>query len=408
MDEEYTLDYVTPDFLQGQSADEIHARMLEALPQDISKEEGNIPWDFTRPPALEKAEMVEFTLNETIKIMFVAWAYGNWLDMHGERESVYRREANQASGILTVTGTPGTVIPSGFQFATTADITASVIFETTQEYTLAGEEDDDGNVTMEIAVSAVEGGTAGNVAADTIKIMVSPINDISYITNDEATSGGTETEDDEAYRARIIAKMRSGESATGCNADYIRWAKEVPGVGQAICDPEWNDPSLPEVFHYLDEFGRTRCAGAVRLILIDSNGLPANQQICDAVYLHIAGTGDKDIARLMPIGAHLTVSPPTGVTVDISATLILDDGADIETVTGLFMERIAAYWLEVGEEATENPEHTAYIRWVQVGAVLAKTMGVIDYTDLTINGSSANIAITQEQYPVTGEVTLNE
>ena len=408
MDEEYTLDYVTPDFLQGQSADEIHARMLENLPSDISKEEGNIPWDFTRPAALEKAEMVEFTLNEAIKLMFVVWANGEWLEMHGEREGVYRRAANPASGKLSVTGAVGTVIPSGFQFATTADITASAIFQTTQEYTLAGEEDDGGNVTMEIEVTAVEGGTEGNVAADTIKIMISPINDISYITNDEPTSGGTDTEEDEDFRARIIAKMRSGESATGCNADYIRWAKEVSGVGQAIVDPEWDDPSLPEAFHYTDEFGRRRCAGAVKVILIDSNGIPANEQICEAVYLHIAGTGDKDINRLMPIGAHLTVVPPTGVTVDISATLILEDGADIETVTDLFTTRIADYWLAVGEEATENTEHTAYIRWVQVGAVLAKTTGVIDYTDLTINGGTDNIPITQEQYPVTGEVTLNE
>ena len=85
MPDEYTYPYETPEFLQGQSAEEIHRRMLDNLPSGIDKSEGNIPWDFTRPPALEKAEMVEFTINETIKLMFPQWSYGEWLDLHGEK-----------------------------------------------------------------------------------------------------------------------------------------------------------------------------------------------------------------------------------------------------------------------------------------------------------------------------------
>ena len=68
MPDEYAYPYEAPEFLRGQSAEEIHRRMLDSLPQGIDKSEGNIPWDFTRPPALEKAEMVEFTLNETVKL----------------------------------------------------------------------------------------------------------------------------------------------------------------------------------------------------------------------------------------------------------------------------------------------------------------------------------------------------
>ena len=129
MADEYTYTYEPPAFLLGQSADEIHTRMLDNLPAGIDKSEGNIPWDFTRPSALEKAEFVEFTLNETIKLIFVQWSYGEWLDRHGEKVNCIRRAANRASGTLEVTGTVGTVIPSGFQFATPANITTSVIFE---------------------------------------------------------------------------------------------------------------------------------------------------------------------------------------------------------------------------------------------------------------------------------------
>ena len=146
----------------------------------------------------------------------------------------------------------------------------------------------------------------------------------------------------------------------------------------------------------------------MRLIIIDSNGLPANQQILDAFYLHIAGTGDDDINALKPIGAHLTVVAPTGLTVDISASVLLEDGEDISAVTERFKKNLTNYWLEVGQEATDDYDtHLGYIRWVQVGAVLAKTSGVKDYEELMVNGGTVNIAVTQVQFPVTGEVALS-
>lgn len=406
--DEYTYEYETPEFLQNQSADEIHARMLANLPGGLDLGEGSIAWDFTRPSALEKAEMVEFTLNETIKLIFPQWSYGEWLDLHGEKENVIRRAANRASGSISVTGTVGTVIPSGYQIATASDITASVIFETIESTVLTGEPDEFGLVTNTIDIQAVEGGLSGNVDADSIKLMVTPLSGISSLTNAEALTGGTEAESDEEYLVRILDAVRNGYSMTGCNADYIRWAKEVAAVGQVIVDPEWNDPSLPENFHYTDQAGHQRCAGAVRLIIVDANGMPANQQILNSVYLHIAGTGDTDIERLMPIGAHLTVVAPKDVGVDIEANVLLEEGEDTVTVTNRFKNGLIDYWREVAQEAADDAEtHTGYIRMVQVGAVLAKTEGVIDYTELKVNGGTVNIPITNAEYPVTGEVTLS-
>lgn len=407
MAEQYNYPYTPPAFLQGQSADEIHSRMLEQLPVDIDKSEASISWDFTRPAALEKAEFTEFTLNETIKLIFPQWSYGEWLELHGEKVNVLRRAANCASGVLEVTGTAGTVLPKGYQFATPASLTASILFETVEETTLEGEPGSSGQVTCEIAVQAVEGGLVGNVPEDTVKLMVKPISGIAYVTNPKPMTGGAEAESDADYLIRILDAMRNGSSMTGCNADYIRWGKEVPGVGQILVDPEWPDPELPEKWHFKDVLGNDHCSGAVRLIVIDSNGFPANQQILDAVYSHIAGNDERDIKRLMPIGAKLTVIAPTAFTVDISAAVVLEGGAEIDEVMKRFRRSLDLYWLEVGQEATENyAAHVGYIRWVQVGAVLAKTAGIKDYTGLLINGNAVNIPITYVQYPVTGEVTL--
>ena len=155
-------------------------------------------------------------------------------------------------------------------------------------------------------------------------------------------------------------------------------------------------------------FRSRRCAGAVRLIIIDSNGIPANRQLLDAVHLHIAGTGDDDPARPMPIGAHLTVTAPEPLRVDIAATVLLEQGADIRTVTERFRAALDSYWLEVGQDAAVvRGGGTAYIRLVQVGAALARSGGVENYSGLTVNGGTVDIPVARLRYPVTGEVDLH-
>ena len=50
-----------------------------------------------------------------------------------------------------------------------------VIFEATESVKLDGEPDSKGQVTCQVPIRALDGGLAGNVAEDTIKLMVEPI-----------------------------------------------------------------------------------------------------------------------------------------------------------------------------------------------------------------------------------------
>ena len=110
-------EFILPSWLNDQDAETVHKRMMEKLPPDIDDTEGGFPWDFTKPTALEKAELLEFFLPETLKIMFPMWAYGYWLDLHAKAAGTKRKAANPAYGKLEITGTPGTEIPAGFRFA---------------------------------------------------------------------------------------------------------------------------------------------------------------------------------------------------------------------------------------------------------------------------------------------------
>jgi len=396
-----------PAFLQGQSADEIHRHMMANMPSDIDKTELSIPWDFTRPSAIEKAELIEFGLSETIKIMFPHWAYDEWLDLHGYLEGVRRRSANRAYVELIVIARAGTVISRGFQFATPSNLTASVLFEALEETEFVGE----GQITMTVPVRAAEGGVVGNVPPDSIKLMVRPDSNISFVTNNEAATGGSLEESDDDYRRRILDAIQIGISFTGRDSDYVRWAREVSGVGSVVVDPEWDDPTLPENFGWIDEGGNRRKAGAVRLFIIDSNGVPANQLILDAVYQHIIRPDNRQ-ERLAPIGAHLTVQAPAPIYISVSANIVLDDGEDLAVVTERFERNLEEYWLYAASQHDLRDVQAGvaqnFVKYLMVGAVLAKTAGVVNYNYSTfaVNGGTADIPIRIGEFPVTKEVDL--
>ncbi|MDR3149823.1 MAG: baseplate J/gp47 family protein [Oscillospiraceae bacterium] len=380
-----TIPYNAPAFLQNQSTDEIHRRMMNSLPKDIDKSEAQIPWDLTRPSAVEKAHLVEFTLNETIKLMFPQFAYGEWLDYHAHGLVIERRSARKAYGNVTVRATAGTAIPAGFRFATAAELAPSVLFETTESAVFDAPVDGNGQVTKTLNIQAADAGIGGNVPADAVKLMATPTTGIVYVSNDEPITGGTPAESDDDLRERLLYAMKLGVSFTGCDADYVRWAQEVNGVGAVVVDPEWQGIGT----------------GTVRLFLLDANGEPANQQILDDVYNHIVSPDDR-LSRLCPIDSIVTVVAPEPVEVDITATVLLREGENIDTVTERFKANLAQYWKQASMDAA--------IKYVFVGAALADAAGVSNYLSgsLTVNGGTADIAVALGQYPVTGTITLSQ
>ena len=366
-------EFKAPSFLNDQDAETIHKRMMEELPSDIDDTEGGFPWDFTKPTALEKAEMLEFPLVETLKIMFPMWAYDEWLDLHAKGKGLVRKPPNPASGTLTVTGVPWTEIPAGFKFAVPATgDTPAIEYKTKEKYTIG----DTGTVNLQ--VTATEAGTKGNVPAASITMMMTPIKGITSITNPAPITGGTEQESDDNLRGRIDELDAASEASfVGSDGDYKRWAEEVPGVGTALPMPEWAGP------------------GTVKVVIIDSNGQPANESIITAVYNHIMRPDDR-IQRKAPIGATVTVVAPTAKEINYTFLLEIQAGETQETVLERFKAQFQSYYIEAKKEGV--------VRYTRIGSILTSTSGVKDYTGLTINGGIANIILKADEYPVTGTI----
>ena len=369
--------YVPPQILDDMDEDVIRSRMLESLPSNIDKTVGGFASDMVFPAAIEKADML-IVLNEIVKIFFPEWSYDLYLDMHARRESLTRRSATAAVGIVTVSGVSGTVIPEGFVFSTAATAIASnVEFKTISEATIP----DSG--ALNITVECTQTGTVGNVPENSVTLMASPLAGIESATNPAPITGGTESESDDDLRTRIMEVDRQGEeSFVGCDADYVRWAKEVDGVGTATPLPEWDGP------------------GTVKLIITDLNGQPANTALLEAVYEHIVAEGDRSASRKSPIGATLTVGTSKAVDIDITAYVALEDDADIDAVKTAYEARLINYFKEAKAESA--------VRHTRIGSVLSETDGILDYENLLLNGSTANIPIADDEYPSVKSITFVE
>ena len=345
-------EFEVPEFVSESDSDQIQERMMGNLPADISDMEGDFPYDFTMPTAIEISQLVQFNLVRCLMVAFPEYSWGDWMDLHGAEAGVTRKEAVAATGTVSVTAAYGTVLAAGTVFAVPAtDQMEAVEFQTLRTVTFAE------NETMDLAVEAVTPGVSGNVPANTITIMASPINGVTAITNSEKTSGCAEEENDEDYYERIHAEFQDSQFYVANDADYIKWAKEVPGIGDCIVEPAVEGP------------------GTVGLILVDSNGQPASSTLVTAVY-----------------------KSATVKTVDFACTGLVLDGVGLDDVISTFKTEMMAVYSAAKE--------TNILRYNSARTVLSTITGVSDFIDFTMDGKRENIHLSSSEYADTGNVTF--
>jgi len=171
----------------------------------------------------------------------VLYANGDNLDKFGEIWSILRRPATLAIGSASITGTEGTVIPAGTVMQTQNNL----------EYVVLSTETISVGVAM-VSLESKETGSAQNQAAGTTVSLYSPIVGIDPDGTTGAILGGTDTELDELYRARILERINQAPHG-GTVADYITWTKEVADVTRAWCYPLENGPGTVTIRFMTDD-----------------------------------------------------------------------------------------------------------------------------------------------------------
>ena len=166
-------------------------------------------------------------LDWAVKQLFPETADEIFLLLHGRRRGITRNAATKATGNVIFTGTDAVDIPAGTEVQRADGIT----FITDALATIAAG-------TATVAVTAVEASAAGTTLNGVSVTLTSPIAGIDSIAAVDASglTGGTDIEDIEDYRVRVIARWKKPTQG-GNKDDYITWSKEVAGVTRAWSYP---------------------------------------------------------------------------------------------------------------------------------------------------------------------------
>lgn len=367
---------VIPDYL-NESADTIHARMIEMAPEGVTTIEGDIYWDCTRPAAEEKSKLEKIQLQNILRMAFPQSATGVYLDYLGEFKGLYKNEATYSTGNIQVTGTVGREIQAGSIFGTpSTSEKQSIQFKILENVTI----DSNGNAILKAQCTTA--GTIGNVAANSITILISRIDGIKSVNNIEAFTGGTDIEDEEHFRARVMAADQE-EHLSGSDSDYVKWALEVDGVGSAYPIEEWNGP------------------GTVKVLILDKNGQPATQTLIKTVqdYIYPNKLSGQNRGGKAPIGAVVTIDTLVTLSINVKAKYTFTSSFDPQTVLNNLKADITPYLKQIKMNGIVNYNAIHGI----VSSYILESKGIDDFTNLTINNVAANITLVN-QVPVIGEV----
>ena len=252
-------------------------RYLDTVP-------GGFYWDLTQTLLLEIERLWDMAATEAPAVAYPTYAWGEYLDRHGEVLDLPRKSAAYAGGTLRYQGADGTVIASGARVATivTDPDADPVIVETIQTGTILNGE-------AMIPARAVEVGVAGNVQGGTLTEPITIVPGVTAITNLLPFTGGAEVESDDLYRARLTVQFAAVQGS-GTISDYQRWCLQWPGVGFVTVEPLWAGE------------------GTVRCVVLDTeaNGLP--QSTVDALQ------NDLDPPKgLTKMGGQLLTTTPLTV-----------------------------------------------------------------------------------------------
>lgn len=161
--------------------------------------------------------------------LFILTADTDSLEKHANEYGISRTAAVKATGQAIATGTDGTIIP---QFTELQSATGQVYLTDTAEIINAG--------TATLDLTAKVAGDNGNDDPSISLTFVSPISGVNTTATvtGAGLDGGSDEEDDEALRARVLTRKRQAPHG-GIANDYENWMREVAGVTRAWCIPKY-------------------------------------------------------------------------------------------------------------------------------------------------------------------------
>jgi uncharacterized phage protein gp47/JayE len=362
-----------PEWLD-ETEDEILQRMLSNVPDEWDKREGSFIYDVLKPSAIERKLQNDRT-KELLDLHYVKTSTGLILDRLIEsRTPLKREEARFAKGKVQIIGLPGTFIPKGTMYMgiLTSEYEQFIEFEQIQDATIGA----DGVVVVD--VEAMQAGELGNIPAGSIQL-AEPIVGVADVDNPENFYDGADEESDDDYRQRYFTYMQNSGN-DGNIAQYTQWLTQMEGVGGFHIIPNWNGPNT------------------VKVVIIDRNKMPASPELVTATQQYLDPIPGQGYGQA-PIGHFVTVESAEPFNLDIDTTLELDTGVILANIQPQIEQAIEEYRKAIAFKEM-------LIRISRIQNIIVDTPGVLDYTNLTINGGTGNITIPENCVPIIHSIIL--
>ena len=300
-----------------------------------------------------------------LRQMFPSTAVGEYLDRHAAQRGLERKQATKASGSVTFFPSEevhDTIrIPAGTVVCSYLDMRR---FATDSEAILTPEDD-----RIFVPVTAVEPGADFNVNGGTVTIIVTPVAGIGRVTNVLPFHNGTDTESDDALRARLTESYAN--ISNGANAAYYkRLATSVSGVA------------------YASVVGGT--AGTVKVYVLGDGGEPLSPAKLNEV--------QALLTEGRALNATVTALEPEEIEVSLYIRLKVKAGYDFNTVANEVRQAVVDFinGLGIGRDVLLS----------EIGEVIYHIKGVADYRFLESYGSDC--PISDAQYACADNIIVSE
>lgn len=372
--------------LSQQTYQNILTQMLDQVPATFDKRDTS-PIPTALGPAAYALEGFYISLNQVQLAAYIQTATGQALDYLAVIAGLTRYPASAAVRL----GIFDMAVPIGSRYSTIngAD---SINFQATAATT--GETEGD----YYYQLTAETPGSIGNEYTGPIL----PITAIPGLNSAQITDilvPGDDEESDEDFRARIIEALNDRPFG-GNIASYRTYIMAIDGVGAVQVYPTWNG------------------GGTVKCSVLGADFLPASPTLVENVQNAVDPPPNQGLGLgTAPIGAQVTVVAPEELTVNVSATLQLASGYAIGQVQTPIQQAIENYMLSVRQEwatpvNTTSVEYQANVYVARIVAAIVSVPGVINATNVQLNGGTADLILTEagatQQVPITGTVTLSE
>lgn len=358
---------------------ELRQEMLARVPDTYDKRDTQ-PIPTAISPAAYVAEGLYIDLDYVQRQAYIMSATGDSLDKLAPLGGISRYQASAAVRL----GVFNTSVPIGSRFSTI-----------------------NGADSIDFTVTAAVSGNQYQLTADTPGSIgndytgpILPITAIPGLTSAQITDilvPGDDTETDTELRARLILAL-TDRPFGGNIASYRTEIMEMDGVGAVQIYPVWDG------------------GGTVKCSILGADYLPASPTLVEQVQNAIDPPPNQGLGLgLAPIGAKVTITAPSEAEISVSATLTMQSGYNVGQVQRAVESALEAYLLTVRQSWADNISSTgvayaANIYLARVTAAIIGVTGIVNATNVAINGAAADISLPQtgeaQSVPVLGSVTL--